>query len=528
MKKFFQSNAKPVVIAIAAALMIIGTLTLSDALAQVKSSAATDASKPTSVPATKVVGWRGDGTGRYPDATPPTQWYLKENGESKNILWKTKLPCYSWATPIIVGDKIITRSEPYDLICLDKNTGKPLWIRSHPPFVAVTDEEKKANPAFKEIEPLMADLQKVNDAFVKQGWSKELYKQKYDLQKKINDLTAKADEKYEMPKDMWQESWSGYTGETPVSDGKFIYFPSGDGVTACYDLDGKLIWTRYASRAAGWGEHGGAFSPALLGDKLIVGAQALSTKDGKEIWTAKLVPLAHGGTYAAVPFQVGGQDFVAIQNQFIRVSDGKNMYVASVFPGTAPLANGSDVYYIHMTWFATGYHCELAGSDAIKVTQLTSTQLPGPADPSKKWEPMAYYYTASPLYDNGLLYVVSNWGRLSVIDTQKGQVVYTQDKPFDFRNKFSRFTAGCGIGSAPLLAGKYVYLMDNAGCTIVIEPGREYKLVGKNNIDYTITSPWGPNYYDTPHHEVTLATPMVDGNRIYIRGEQFIYCVGEK
>ena len=58
----------------------------------------------------KVVGWRGDGTGRYPDATPPTEWYQKENGESKNILWKTKLPCYSWATPVIVGDKIFART----------------------------------------------------------------------------------------------------------------------------------------------------------------------------------------------------------------------------------------------------------------------------------------------------------------------------------------------------------------------------------------------------------------------------------
>src|ERR1039457_2095327 len=102
-----------------------------------RASAAVSPSKP----APAAIGWRGDGTGRYPDATPPTEWYLKENGESKNILWKTKLPYYSWATPIIVGDKIITRSEPYDLICLDKNTGKLLWMHSLPALIGVTDEE---------------------------------------------------------------------------------------------------------------------------------------------------------------------------------------------------------------------------------------------------------------------------------------------------------------------------------------------------------------------------------------------------
>jgi len=62
------------------------------------------------------VGWRGDGSGRYTAATPPTTWSRNEKGEKKNIVWETKLPCYSWSTPIIVGNKIFTRSEPYDLI----------------------------------------------------------------------------------------------------------------------------------------------------------------------------------------------------------------------------------------------------------------------------------------------------------------------------------------------------------------------------------------------------------------------------
>src|SRR5258708_38663172 len=78
------------------------------------------------------VGWRGDGTGQVPGATPPTTWSRGADGERKNILWGAKLPCYSWSTPIVVGGKVFTRSEPYDLICLDKLTGKVLWVRSHP------------------------------------------------------------------------------------------------------------------------------------------------------------------------------------------------------------------------------------------------------------------------------------------------------------------------------------------------------------------------------------------------------------
>ena len=211
---------------------------------------------------THPVGWRGDGTGHFPGATPPTTWSRSEKGERKNILWEAKLPCYSWSTPIVVGDKVFTRSEPYDLICLDKYTGKILWVRSHPPIVAVTPDEKKANPAFREIEPLVAELQKLNDAFAAGGWNKELYKAKHDLQKQIDDLSAKADRKYKLPPEMYVESWSGYTGATPCSDGQSVFVSSGCGITACYDLNGKRKWERFENVNRVWGEHGVACSPA--------------------------------------------------------------------------------------------------------------------------------------------------------------------------------------------------------------------------------------------------------------------------
>ena len=53
------------------------------------------------------VGWRGDGTGRYPAADPPTVWGRKKVGsayESRNILWSMRMPAVSVATPIVVTD----------------------------------------------------------------------------------------------------------------------------------------------------------------------------------------------------------------------------------------------------------------------------------------------------------------------------------------------------------------------------------------------------------------------------------------
>ena len=485
----------------------------------------------------KVVGWRGDGTGRYPDANPPTVWYKKENGDKKNILWETKLPCYSWATPVIVGDKLFTRSEPYDLICLNKNTGKILWIRSYPSFIAVPAEEKTANPAWKDVEPLVAELQKVNDEFAAEGWTKELYKRKYDLQKKINQLTAKADKKYELPPDKYVESWSGYTGSTPCSDGQHIYFSSGNGVTACYDLNGNNKWAKFEAPMLVSYEHGLPWSAGLFGDKLLVPlvvppgdrheVQARNKATGEPVWRT-FFPKAREN-YFIVPFNVGGVEYGAIFDNLFRVSDGKSVPI----PGTGGdgVAEGDLLFavhiYGHVTW------CRI-GSD-LKVQLVTPGNKEGyqqlsipPADEAKKYESGSNAYTASPLYYNGLLYVLSNWGRLAVIDPAKAELAYVKMLPFDFKNPPGRKTLGMGIGASPALAGKYIYMIDSAGCTIVMEPGREYKQVAKNNIDYTVPDGWEPNHWLGPHHEQTEASPIADGSRLYIRGEQFMYCIGEQ
>ncbi|MCY3022245.1 MAG: PQQ-binding-like beta-propeller repeat protein [Planctomycetota bacterium] len=477
------------------------------------------------------IGWRGDGTGHYPGATPPTSWSRTETGEKTNIVWETKLPCYSWATPIIVGERIYVRSDPYDLICLDKKDGKILWIRSHGPQMVIPAEERQANPAFGEADPLVAKLKEVNDAYVAQGSSPALLKQKHDLQHQINDIIKKADRKYRLPPDMWVESWSGYTGGTPCSDGKFIYFVSGSGVTACYDLDGNVKWAKFYSCADWWGEHGDPTSPALIGGKLLrQGPMALDGATGKEVWCVPLVN-SRGGGYAVVPFKVGNQDFAVAGNQFIRVSDGKSLCNTQIFVATTPVANGNEAYFIAATYRTCGYRCELQGADGLKVTELKPVELPGPADPAKKWEPTADFYTAAPLYNDGLLYVVGNWGKFSVTDMQKGERLYTMQPPFDFKNGFHRKTYGTGIGAGLVMAGKYIYLTDNAGCTLVIEPGREYKQIAKNNLAYKHPKNWEGwerGHWEGPRYEVTLSTPIFEGNRMYVRGEQNLYCIGEK
>ena len=83
--------------------------------------------------------------------------------ETKNILWASRLPSYSNAQLIIVGDRIFVMSESEDLLCLDKNTGKILWKRSTFYTDCLTDAEKQANPLLAQAAELTEKLRVATD-----------------------------------------------------------------------------------------------------------------------------------------------------------------------------------------------------------------------------------------------------------------------------------------------------------------------------------------------------------------------------
>ena len=90
----------------------------------------------TTAPAGDVVGWRGDGSGSFPDATPPTEW-----SKTENVVWKTPMPAHSNASPVIVGDRILVCADPDTLICVNKADGKVLWSKPNDLKSIYSDEE---------------------------------------------------------------------------------------------------------------------------------------------------------------------------------------------------------------------------------------------------------------------------------------------------------------------------------------------------------------------------------------------------
>jgi hypothetical protein len=109
---------------------------------------------------------------------------------------------------------------------------------------------------------------------------------------------------------------------------------------------------------------------------------------------------------------------------------------------------------------------------------------------------------ASPILWEHLLYVVDNAGKFTCLDAKTGDAIYTE-------------RLGAKVLASPVLVrGKLLVLLET-GVTIVVEPGREFKIVGRNPLGEGLELDFG-------------ASPAVAEGRLFLRSQSSLYCVGEK
>ena len=259
------------------------------------------------------LGWRGDGSGRYPDAKPPAQWDIDEG---KNILWKTKVG-KSQSTPVVAGNRVFVAAERDMLVCVDRSSGKILWTKDNgpaavPPELKVPEKRPQTSPN------------------------------------------------------------CGYSSATPASDGKSVYACYGTGVVVSYDLDGKLRWIRYLDLPQAT-QYGRAASPVLAAGKLLVslgGLTALEPQTGKTLWHAAEAKPSYGTPAAA---RIGDVDVALTpQGDCVRVADGKilaNKLAALTY--ATPLVHEGVVYYIDSQ--AVAMRLPTKAADTIQLEKLWQT-----------------------------------------------------------------------------------------------------------------------------------------------------------
>jgi outer membrane protein assembly factor BamB len=449
--------------------------------------------------------------------------------ETKNIVWMTPMPGQSWCSPIVVGERVFIGADEATLVCVNKADGKVRWMRSNTYYHAVNDEEKAR---FKDLEPKVKQLEDVCEALPaiisaavstdgsgveKNDALQKKVREKCGLEAGIRDAMAKVDKKY--------VAWSnngGWSTPTPTSDGKFVYGAFGGGdkglganTVACYDLDGKRIWSFFCGQT-GIGEHGTHCSPALCGNFLLyrTGFQlfGFDKSNGKVLWQIKA-----GGDQAPsiVPIRIGTVDAAVVPTVgIVRASDGVIIWKAAFRGGiSTPVVVDGTIYGTNEEYYS--YKLPSAPSDALKVDQVAKVPWKnvGFAMPGTFTNCMI----GSPLYDNGLVYAVTEGGGLSVVDAAAAKQVYS--KALDILQPRLTWVFVVGICTGPNLAGKYIHIRDDQHQTLVINPGKEFKVVAKSMLQ---------EYSAEGHQPEAQSNPFYEGGRMYYRTRAFLYCIGEK
>jgi len=436
------------------------------------------------------LGWHQDTFSRYPDATPVTSW-----AQDQHVVWSTPIPAWGNASPVLVGDRLFISAEPTTLLCLSAADGKILWQRTngYDSFLTadeqakLVDELKQQSALNQQVRPLQREfrekqklLEKTPDDAALQDAIKTIDGQLTALQQQLDALPLA--KQWQMPA---TQPENGYASPTPACDGTRLYTVFGNGIVACYDFDGNLQWRRFLEKPTHQWGHGA--SPLLVGDILVIQynttVYGLKATSGETAWQAKSAfewgspALAH----------LGGKDLVITPGGMIlNAPDGKVLgkIPAKPLEYNVPLVDGDVVYWVQPE------------TVAIKLTPKDD----GAIDAQPLWQTKIKNerYYASPLLHDGLLYAIMRYGTMSVLDAKDGTLVYERKLDVGGEN-YSSF----------LLAGTDIFLFHDNGKALVLEPGREYKELARNTLEFVRT------------------TPVCQGTRMYVRGKTKMWCLGE-
>lgn len=420
--------------------------------------------------------WRGPHHNGVSDSMGlPMKWSLTEN-----IKWKTELPSWAAATPIIWGDYIFITSP-------SKAEPKP---EAEQPVQETQGQRRRRpsrDPGGNKL--LFFCISKKDGKIL---WEQEL-DNKNQIHRKQNNSTP-----------------------SPVTDGKNVWVVTGTGKVFCFDMKGNQIWTfdlqkEYGAFGHNWGY---GSSPLLHEGSLIVEVLhgmktddpsyivSFNVKNGKVQWFQERptdaqrespdayttpVLLQHEGQTQIV---ISGGDYVTGHD----FKTGKEIWRAA---GLNPL-NRPNYRVVPTPIIIDGIIYA-----PTRKTPLLALKVGGTGDITEshlvwKFEGSAAPDVPSPISDGKYFYMVDDRGLVSCLDKKTGELIWGPEKT----------TEGI-VSASPVLSEGKLYIINENAVTSIVSVGLEFKLLAINELDGTYT----------------LASPAVSGSQIFIRTSTHLYCI---
>ena len=303
---------------------------------------------------------------------------------------------------------------------------------------------------------------------------------------------------------LFKREQNSYASPTPVTDGERVYAVFAEGSIVALDFDGKVVWQNHDFDF--FSEHGLGASPILYRDLLIMtfdpssrtgreqrigwkvpwdGAAiwALDKRTGKRVWEGKRQAsrLAH-----VTPnlMEVGGK---------IQLISGAGDVIQGFDPDT-----GERLWSVYSQGEGVVPSIVIGGGLAYSISGFEATTIRAVAPGGKiVWEQTrSASHIPSMIYHQGLLYNMHESGVATCMDAKTGEVIWQQ-------------RVGGNHWASPVLADGRIYFLSEDGETIVIEAGRAYKELARNQLG---------------RH--TQASMAVSGGRLFLRTAEELWAIG--
>jgi outer membrane protein assembly factor BamB len=456
--------------------------------------------------------WRGPlGNGVAPLADPPVEW-----GQSKNIKWKVDVPGQGSATPIVWGDRMfVLTAIPTDR----KPEQAAVDAKVNPPAPApLTGEGRGEGESTTGDGPHAVSGETLSEtvAFQPQrrrggrrgGLTREVPENIYEFAVLCYDRHTGEElwrdvAREEVPHEGGHPT-NTYASGSPVTDGKHLYVSFGSYGIHCYDLEGNKQWEQDLGRMrtrAGFGE---GTSPVIHGETLVHTwdheadsfIAALDAKTGEVKWKVDRDEPTTWATPYVTEYDGRVQVITSGTNR-VRSYDLETGELIWECGGQKTNPIPSPLRLDDLVFCMTGYQ-----GYAVYALPLSARGDITDSDVIAWKRSDAGPYISSPiLYEGQLYFTKSREAILLSVDPRTGETVIGESRVANLGTLYA----------SPVAAAGKIYLTDRNGRTAVLEAGRELKVLSVNQLDETID-----------------ASPVLLGNRIYLRGETHLYCIEEE
>jgi outer membrane protein assembly factor BamB len=422
--------------------------------------------------------WRGPlASGEAPQGNPPTEW-----GPDTNIVWKTPIAGRGSSSPVVYGDRI---------------------------YVASAVESKgTTTPAGPTDPPQPPEQRRRRGGFGGGGFGRGgAPTTEFDfvvtcVNRESGDVIWTKTATTQVPHE-GTHSTNTYASASPITDGKHVWVSFGSFGIYCFDVDGNEVWNRDLGDMQTRNSFGEGASPALYGNTLVVPwdhegdsfVVALDAKTGGELWkkdrdeattwNTPLILEAAGKTQVILNGANRTRSYDLATGDLIWECGGQ-----TVNPIPSPIA------YKDMVLCMSGYRGEAfyAISLASKGDVSESSEVAWTHNRGTSYVPSAL------LMSERLYFTKGNNGILTILDANTGEALVDQKRLPDVSQ----------IYASPVGAAGKVYITSRDGKTLVIADAPEYQQLAINDIG-----------------EPVDASPAIVGDKIYIRGENHLFCIGE-